>query len=141
MANIRSGWLRSARVLLPTDLNSRIPVLVGNKNVRAILAGDNGSQPRLTYLAPDAVIASGDEVSTSGVGGIFPRGLRIGIVAGEASAGRVKIRADMDELEYVSVLFFENPELQLIEEKSAAPARFAPAVGSSGSPAQKEPRK
>ena len=131
----------SARVLLPTDLNSRIPVIVGNKNVRAILAGDNGSQPRLTYLAQDAVISAGDEVSTSGVGGIFPRGLRIGAVAGEATAGRVKLRADMDELEYVSVLFFENPELQLIDEKSAAPARSPPAGSSAGQSSQKEPRK
>ena len=130
----------SARVLLPTDLNSRIPVVIGSKNVRAILAGDNGSQPRLTYLAPDAVIAIGDEVSTSGVGGIFPRGLRIGTVAGDVSAGRVKLRADMDELEYVSVLFFDNPELQLIDEKIAAPARAAPAAGSATA-SQKDLRK
>ena len=122
----------SARVLLPTDLNSRIPVVVGDKGVRAILVGDNGSQPRLTYIPQDAVIATGDEVATSGVGGIFPRGLRIGTVSGDAGAARVKLRAGMDALEYVSVLFFENPELQLIGEKNASGAPV---------PAQHEPRK
>ena len=44
----------SARVLLSTDLNSRIPVVVGDKGVRGVLAGDNGSVPRLIFLPPDA---------------------------------------------------------------------------------------
>jgi rod shape-determining protein MreC len=116
----------SARVLLPTDLNSRIPVAVGGKSVRAILAGDNGSEPRLIYLPPGTAVAIGDEVATSGVGGLFPRGLRIGTVAGDLSNPRVKLRADLDQLEYLSVLFFDNPALELIGE--AAPTKPQPNV-------------
>ena len=116
---------RSARVLLPTDLNSRIPVVIGAKGVRAILSGDNGSQPRLTYLPQGASISLGDEVATSGVGGLFPRGLRIGNVAGDLSAPGVKLRADLDELEYLSVLFFENPSLELVGD--APPTKAQPA--------------
>ncbi len=48
----------AARVLLATDLNSRIPVVVGPNSVRAILAGDNSPRPRLIYI-PDGVKVAG----------------------------------------------------------------------------------
>ena len=104
----------SSRVLLSTDLNSRIPVVVGGQSMRAILAGDNGSEPRLLFLPPDARIAPGDDVATSGTGGLFPRGLRIGTVTGDMSAPRVKLRARLEELEYLSVLFYDNPALEIM---------------------------
>lgn len=106
----------SARVLLPTDLNSRIPVVVGSDNVRGVLVGDNGAEPRLLFLPPNAVIKAGDDVATSGTGGLFPRGLRIGRVIGDTSAPRVSLRARLDELEYLSVLFYDNPALGLLSE-------------------------
>src|SRR5580704_12656089 len=40
----------SSRVLLITDLNSRIPVTVAGSGERAILAGDNSAMPKLVYL-------------------------------------------------------------------------------------------
>ena len=40
----------SARVMLLTDFNSRIPVIVESSRDRAILQGDNGPQPRLDFL-------------------------------------------------------------------------------------------
>src|SRR5947208_3842784 len=47
---------RAARVLLITDLNSRIPVVVDGSHSSAVPAGDNSDRPRLVYLAtPDAV--------------------------------------------------------------------------------------
>lgn len=113
----------SSRVLMATDLNSRIPVLVGEKGVRAILAGDNGPLPRLIYIQPDATISPGDEVATSGAGGLFPRGLRIGQVTGDAAAPRVELRARIDSLEYVSVLFFYDPSRALLSDAPIAPRR------------------
>ncbi len=109
----------SSRVLLPTDLNSRIPVVVGPKNVRALLVGDNGAEPRLQFLPPDAEIKPGDDVATSGTGGIFPRGLRVGSVNGDMASPRVKLRARMEELEYLSVLFYDNPALGLLGDRPA----------------------
>jgi rod shape-determining protein MreC len=107
----------AARVLLATDLNSRIPVLVGPKGVRAILAGDNSSRPRLMYIADGAKVAPGDDVSTSGVGGLFPTGLRLGVVADDApSEPRVDLRANLDRLDYVSVLFFTDPSAHLTDD-------------------------
>ena len=106
----------SARVLLSTDLNSRIPVVVGPDGVRAILAGDNGPRPRLIYLPQNAKIAAGDDVATSGTGGLYPRGLRIGKVTGDALLPRVDLRAKLDGLEYLSVLFFDDPARGLLGE-------------------------
>lgn len=106
----------SARVLLATDLNSRIPVVIGPNQVRAILAGDNGSRPHLTYVPPNSGIAIGDEVATSGTGGLFPRGLRIGTVTQDLADPEVDLRADLDQLEYLSVLFYDDPTRTLLEE-------------------------
>ncbi len=96
-----------SRLLLITDVDSRIPVFVGPRALRAVLAGDNGPQPRLIFLVPDGVVAPGDEVSTSGLGGMFPRGLRIGTVREAGARPIVMPHADLDRLEYVSVLFYD----------------------------------
>lgn len=104
----------TSRVLLASDLNSRIPVTIGRNGVRGILAGDNGAQPRLTYVPAGSDIAVGDDVATSGTGGFFPRGLRIGTVTGDLAAPRVALRSNLDSLEYTSVLFFDDPAQGLL---------------------------
>ncbi len=119
--------LSSSRVLLVNDLNSRIPVVVGKASVRAVMAGDNGAQPKLLFMPPDATIIPGDDVATSGTGGVFPRGLRIGVVTGDPAAPRVKLRAELDVLEYLSVLFYDNPALDVPAEPSVPGARTSKA--------------
>ncbi len=96
---------RSARILLLTDLNSRIPVLIESTGDRGILVGDNGPRPRLQYLPPNSPISPGDLVMTSGHGGVFPMGLPVGIVA-EVSDSRLSVQphADMVRLDYLRVL-------------------------------------
>ena len=95
----------AARVLLITDLHARIPVVVGAERTRAILAGDNSNRPKLVYLKPDAVVAEGDQVVTSGDAGAFPPGLAVGAVT---SVGDGEIRVmpfvDRSRLEYVRVV-------------------------------------
>ena len=71
----------SARVLLITDVNSRVPVVVGPRRTRAILAGNNSTHPVLIHLLPDAVIEPGDRVVTSGHAGAFPPDLSVGVVS------------------------------------------------------------
>jgi len=96
---------RSARVLLLTDINSRIPVLVGDRRHRAVLAGDNSPNPHLLYLDPHVAIAVGDYVVTSGVGGVFPSGLPIGRVTGvKRSHPTVRPFVDWDRLEILRLI-------------------------------------
>ncbi|MDX2308283.1 MAG: rod shape-determining protein MreC [Hyphomicrobium sp.] len=102
---------KAARVLLLTDVKSRIPVHVGEKGVRAIMAGDNGAKPRLLFLAEDSRLSPGDEVRTSGSGGGVPKGLGIGKVAKGGPPYRVELHADLDAADYVGVLMFEGTAL------------------------------
>ncbi len=100
---------RSARVLLLTDLNSRIPVIIEETRVRAILAGDNSARPLLDFLPTDAPLAPGQRVVTSGHGGILPPGLTVGHVASlEDQAVRVVLAVDLERLEHLQIVNFET---------------------------------
>lgn len=104
--------LRSARVLLLTDLNSRLPVLVGPTRDRAVLAGTNAELGDLLYLASNADIRVGDRVVTSGHGGLFPPGLPVGEVVASAE-GPLKVRplADWAHMEFLRLVDYELPGL------------------------------
>jgi rod shape-determining protein MreC len=100
---------QSSRILLITDINSRVPVLVEDSRQHAIMAGTNGEMPMLMHLPPDSAIAIGARIITSGHGGIFPPGLPVGKV--ELDAGGtpyVKLYADMNRLVHVRVV--DRPE-------------------------------
>lgn len=72
---------RTARVLLLTDINSRVPVIIENTGIRAILGGTNSDRLVLDHLPPDGEPVAGARVMTSGHGGIFPHGLPVGELA------------------------------------------------------------
>jgi rod shape-determining protein MreC len=96
---------RSARVLLITDINSRVPVLVEGSRKRAILAGDNGILPRLTFMPVNASVVPGDRVVTSGHGGVFPPGLPVGrITVADDGVLRVAPFFELDRLEYIRLV-------------------------------------
>jgi rod shape-determining protein MreC len=100
----------SSRVLLITDLNSRVPVFIEPARERAVLSGDNSSAPRLEFLAAEAKVHLDDRIVTSGEGGVFPPGLPVGTVSsvGDGSAV-VRLYAEWERLEFVSVLDYELP--------------------------------
>lgn len=112
---------RSARVLLITDINSRIPVAVGKGRERAVLAGNNDNRPRLLYLGPRVKVAPGDRVITSGHGGVLPPGLLVGTVASVDDGGvRVQPHMDRADMEFLRLVNFEMPGLLLPAEQEAA---------------------
>ncbi|HEU0070578.1 MAG TPA: rod shape-determining protein MreC [Alphaproteobacteria bacterium] len=98
---------RSARLLLLTDFNSRIPVMIESSRDRAILQGNNSSQPQLTLLPANARPKVGERVVTSGHGGLLPAGLPVGIIA-TARDGQVRVQpfVNWDKLEYVRIVDF-----------------------------------
>lgn len=69
---------RSSRILLLTDLNSRVSVMADRSNARAMLVGDNTDFPRLDYLGRAPDLREGDRIVTSGDDNVLPRGLPIG---------------------------------------------------------------
>ncbi len=96
---------RAARVLLLTDLNSRIPVIIEGTRVRGILAGDNSDTAQLRFLPANAGVEIGARIVTSGHGGVFPPGLAIGEVT-SLGANNIRVRplAEINGLEYATVL-------------------------------------
>ena len=102
---VTSAGLRSARILLITDINSRVPVIVQASRDRAILAGDNSQLPRLVFLPSNASVNSGDIVVTSGHGGIFPAGLPVGrVIRSDDGVVRVNPFVRFEKLEFVRVI-------------------------------------
>jgi len=98
---------RSSRILLITDLSSRIPVMIEPGRQRAILAGDNTDRPRLIHMTPGATLSPGDLVVTSGHGGAFPVGIAVGVVSDVNDKGGVVTPfVARDRLELVKVVDF-----------------------------------
>jgi rod shape-determining protein MreC len=81
----------SSRVLLLTDPQSRVPVLVRRTGEAALLSGDGGPTLLLTdRLGAQEPLQRGDQLLTSGEGGIFPPGVPVGIVVDVAEPVRVR---------------------------------------------------
>ncbi len=71
---------RASRVLLITDLNSRVPVRLKDSGIEAIAAGRNAPRLSLLFLPEGARVKSGELVVTSGADGVFPPDLPVGLV-------------------------------------------------------------
>jgi len=110
----------SARVLLFTDINSRVPVEIGSDRVRAIMRGDGDSRPVIEFAPSDKAIAPGDEVLTSGQDGLLPRGLPIGAIVKADRGFKVVPRVDLDQVDFASVLFYAAPGLELANGATTA---------------------
>lgn len=95
---------RTARVLLLTDINSHIPVVVEGTHERAMLNGDNSDQPLLVYFQPKNPAKPGDRIVTSGSGGVFPPDLPVGVVVSVNGVIRVEPYADLARLEMVRIV-------------------------------------
>ena len=98
---------RSARVLLATDINSRIPVTLEGSRARAIMAGNNAARPRLQHWPEGQTPREGDRVVTSAEAGAFPAGLPVGVVRWtESGAPEVELFARLDRLDVVRLFDF-----------------------------------
>jgi rod shape-determining protein MreC len=90
----------SSRVLLLSDLNSRIPVTFGEDGIQAILKGNGSSKPVLEYLPKDYVVKEGLEIFTSGKDRIFFAGSPIGRTNDK---GEVILFSESSQLSFVKI--------------------------------------
>lgn len=105
IGRVMEAGRHSSRVLLITDLNSRIPVMVQNTRTRAILAGKNKDLLKLERLPIDSGLTLGQRIVTSGDGGYLPPDIPIGTIVGIGKDGvLVKPLADIDALSHVQVI-------------------------------------
>ena len=99
----------SSRVLLVTDLNSKIPIVVEPKGYQAILSGTPSGIPGLDFLPKNHELKTGDKIFTSGKDGVFSSGIPIGQVFLEEDKVFVNLFSDITQLSYVNVDFEELP--------------------------------
>ncbi len=113
---------RSARILLLTDLNSRIPVALESSRAPAVLAGDNSNLLTLMFVTDGTNVQIGERLVTSGEGGMFPPGLPVGVVTGfEEGVWFVTPFVDPTHADFVRVLDYALPGL-LPTTREAGPA-------------------
>lgn len=112
----------SARILLVTDLNSRIPVKLDDDGARGVVMGTNGATLSLSFLTSNAVPEPGQILVTSGDGGLFPADVPVGEVARVRENDPVAVRplADLDRLDFVRVLKLKA-DLNLPEQADHRP--------------------
>lgn len=115
VGRIISAGPRQSRVLLITDASSAVATLVQSSRTRGVARG-RGDGLNLDYVPRDAEIQVGEAVVTSGMGGIFPKGLSVGRIRavtreayGLFQSVEVDPYVDFSRLEEVLVLLKERP--------------------------------
>lgn len=99
-----------AKILLANDPNSAIDAIIQKNRVQGIVKG-NGSGFDLLYILKNSEVEQGDDVVTSGLGSVFPKGLLIGTVADVTKSRRgmfqtitVEPATDFSQLEEVIII-------------------------------------
>ncbi|MEQ1888321.1 MAG: rod shape-determining protein MreC [Alphaproteobacteria bacterium] len=115
IGRVVSSGNQVARVLLLSDLNSRVPVRLEISGYQSVLAGDNQIHPQLLYVPVNANVKVGDRLVTSGHGGVFPPGIPVGTVSSVnigASETEIRVQTFSDEhrLSFVRVLQYNGAE-------------------------------
>ena len=94
-----------SKILLITDINSKIPVMVERTRVRGILSGDNSIWPKMVFIPLSAELTVGDRIVTSGVAGVFPPGLPVGKISSiEKNSVKIKPFTNLERLEYIKII-------------------------------------
>lgn len=104
----------TARVLLLTDMNARVPVVGASSREKAMLAGTGEGMPQLTFVNPNSQLAVGELLVTSEDGGVLPAGIAVGKVFSRSEKNgavdmRVRVTADAKKVTYVRVVSHNTP--------------------------------
>ncbi len=116
VGRVSSVWPTHSQVVLIGDPSCKVSALVENPSHDTGIISASGpldnSLVELTYLSGSASLKSGQNVVTSGLGGVFPQGIPVGQVVdarpvefGLYTEARVKLSANLGALDQVWVLF------------------------------------
>ncbi|MBX9746128.1 MAG: rod shape-determining protein MreC, partial [Hyphomonadaceae bacterium] len=147
IGRVVSVGARSARILMLDDYNSRIPVMGEASRVRAVLAGQatrppdlythpfQMQSPRLDFIVGAQSLREGERIVTSGDGGLYPRGIPVGVARATGDGQwRVALAASQRPIDFVRILPFvgiERPETAPVPDEGPplASASSVNAVG------------
>ncbi len=129
----------AARVLLIDDHNSALDAFDQRSRARGIIAGMVDDGVIMKYVDRSQDIREGDVIVTSGLDGIFPRGLLVGTVKGVSRSGpglflsvKVAPAVDFRSLEQVMVVRQMPPQMEPTSAAANAADKSAPGVGGAG---------
>ena len=102
----------TSRVLLISDLNSKIPVIIEPGNIKSILSGTGKEHGEIEYLEKEINIKDKSTVYTSGSGKIFKAGIPIGIYnKGNLDfENNIKFFSKLSQLAFVKLVSFKGEE-------------------------------
>ena len=118
----------TSRVLLVTDLNSRVPVRLERTGDLAIAEGQNEAFMLLRFLPQGVVVREGDRLLTSGHGGAFPPDLPVARV--------VEVVDDFIRLEPLGILG-KLDYIRVLDYQPVPDGDFAPATSEETTPEKK----
>ena len=128
----------AARVMLLLDRQSAVDAMIQRSRARGIVRGLGSEELEFEFTAGSGEVEVGDTVITSGLGGVYPKALRIGEVVSVTADGshllqRAKVHpaVDFGRLEELFVVLWRSPTLELLSGDFESPA---PAPGSGSGP-------
>ncbi len=102
----------TSRVLLLSDLNSKIPVDILPSNIQSILSGTGEESGIIQYVKSESLIENQSRVFTSGAGDIFTAGIAIGEISKKAGSADIKVNfySDFSQLRFVKLVSYKKEE-------------------------------
>ena len=107
--------VNASRVLLLTDIQSRVPVYVEGADIEGILVGKTSDKPVISVTANAEIVEAepGQRVLTSGAGGVLPRGLPVGSVDAQDDGDIVvSLYANYVRTRMVRIMNYEFPSIE-----------------------------
>ena len=100
----------TSRVLLLSDLNSKVPVDIMPNNIQSILSGTGDNEGVIQYTRQQDLIEENAIAFTSGAGGLFKSGIPIGKIFKDSSNNKtlVSFFSDFSQLRYVKIISFKE---------------------------------
>ena len=97
----------TSRVLLISDLNSKIPVIMEPENILSIMSGTGKNNGEIQHFEYEYQFNENQVIYTSGSGGIFKSGIPVGILNDKKN---VNFFSDLSQLTFVKLVSFEKAD-------------------------------
>ena len=100
----------SSRILLLSDLNSKVPVDIMPNNIQSILSGTGEDTGIIQYTRQQELIENDAIVFTSGAGGLFKSGIPIGTIFKDPNNSNINVKffSDFSQLRFVKIISFKE---------------------------------
>ena len=106
----------TSRILLLSDLNSKIPISIEPKGILSILSGTGKKYGIIQYLKSDYNIEDSSIIYTSGSGGLIKPGVPVGKIINLNNESRVSFFSDFTQLNFVKIIFYKETRIETEKE-------------------------